>query len=144
MSNYILIDNVSRLEVSRMAAEGDITPIDNITFIEVDNSAIHVGGTYYLDPSNNIKNSGLPPKPHYYFDPLEEQWKPDISQLSVSARTSRDRALQLSDWTDTLSAKSRLGDSLYIQWQEYRQALRDITAQEGFPENIIWPEAPNQ
>lgn len=24
----------------------------------------------------------------------------------------------------------------------YRQALRDISSQEGFPENIIWPEKP--
>jgi hypothetical protein len=23
---------------------------------------------------------------------------------------------------------------------EYRQALRDITEQEGFPDNVIWPE----
>jgi len=24
----------------------------------------------------------------------------------------------------------------------YRQALRDITTQEGFPHNITWPEKP--
>ncbi len=27
-------------------------------------------------------------------------------------------------------------------WRTYRQDLRDITLQEGFPLNIVWPEKP--
>lgn len=27
-------------------------------------------------------------------------------------------------------------------WATYRQALRDITAQEGFPANVVWPTEP--
>lgn len=27
-------------------------------------------------------------------------------------------------------------------WKVYRQALRDIPAQPGFPENVVWPDAP--
>ena len=34
--------------------------------------------------------------------------------------------LAASDWTDTLSAKTRLGDAKYDEWQVYRQALRDM------------------
>lgn len=29
------------------------------------------------------------------------------------------------------------------EWKIYRQALRDITEQEGFPENVVFPEAPD-
>ncbi len=29
-----------------------------------------------------------------------------------------------------------------VAWAVYRQALRDITAQEGFPTNVIWPQEP--
>lgn len=29
------------------------------------------------------------------------------------------------------------------EWAEYRQALRDITTQDGFPYNVIWPDKPN-
>ena len=25
----------------------------------------------------------------------------------------------------------------------YRQALRDVPQQDGFPDNVIWPEKPN-
>jgi len=27
-------------------------------------------------------------------------------------------------------------------WKTYRQALRDIPAQAGFPNNVTWPDAP--
>lgn len=27
-------------------------------------------------------------------------------------------------------------------WAAYRQALRDVPAQEGFPTNVVWPVAP--
>ena len=27
-------------------------------------------------------------------------------------------------------------------WATYRQALRDITTQEGFPTNVVWPTPP--
>lgn len=66
----------------------------------------------------------------------------DLDLLAASVRTERCRLLAASEWTDTLSAKNRLGDALYDEWQAYRQALRDITAQPGFPELIDWPDTP--
>lgn len=29
-------------------------------------------------------------------------------------------------------------------WRDYRQALLDVPQQDGFPTNIVWPEAPNE
>lgn len=29
------------------------------------------------------------------------------------------------------------------QWKKFRQDLLDITEQDGFPDNVIWPELPN-
>ena len=62
-----------------------------------------------------------------------------VNMQAVRAR--RDRLLAESDWTDTLSAKARLGAELYQGWQDYRQALRDVTLQPD-PLNIVWPVAP--
>lgn len=56
-------------------------------------------------------------------------------------RLRRGSLLATSDWTDTLSAKHRLGDALYNAWQAYRQALRDVTNQPD-PLNIVWPIQP--
>lgn len=58
-----------------------------------------------------------------------------------SVRKMRDRLLTASDWTDTLSAKTRLGDVAYQAWQAYRQALRDVTMQAD-PHSIVWPQQP--
>lgn len=65
------------------------------------------------------------------------------AEAATLARAKRDELLAQSDWTDTLSAKTRLGDALYNAWQDYRQILRDVPQQAGFPNNIAWPEPPS-
>lgn len=67
---------------------------------------------------------------------------PTIEGMSIFVREQRSNLLTQSDWTDTLSAKSRLGDDLYNAWQTYRQALRDIPLQQGFPFDVIFPTPP--
>ena len=62
--------------------------------------------------------------------------------LADAARAERNQLLVASDWTDTLSAKARLGDVAYAAWQNYRQALRDLPQQTGFPITITWPTKP--
>lgn len=53
------------------------------------------------------------------------------------ARRERNFFLAASDWTQLSDAPV---DS--VPWIAYRQALRDITAQSGFPWEITWPEKP--
>ena len=62
-----------------------------------------------------------------------------LKPLSVeqNARLVRDHLLSASDWTQVADAPVDAA-----AWATYRQALRDIPQQEGFPENITWPEAP--
>lgn len=52
-------------------------------------------------------------------------------------RTRRNELLEKSDWT-------QLSDASVDKeaWASYRQKLRDITLQEGFPSSIEWPVAP--
>lgn len=52
-------------------------------------------------------------------------------------RELRDSMLASSDWTQVADAPVD-----QAAWATYRQALRDIPQQEGFPENIVWPESP--
>jgi len=56
------------------------------------------------------------------------------------ARAKRNRLLADSDWV-TIRATDT-GTAVPTDWQTYRQALRDITEQTGFPENIDWPTKP--
>ena len=59
------------------------------------------------------------------------------AEQSASVRTSRNDKLAACDWT-------QLADSTADKtvWATYRQSLRDVTVQDGFPWNVTWPEAP--
>lgn len=56
---------------------------------------------------------------------------------ATNVRQQRNAKLRESDWT-------QIADSTADKptWATYRQALRDITAQSGFPWTITWPDAP--
>lgn len=58
----------------------------------------------------------------------------------VSAYRKRSNLLNSSDWTQLPDCK--LSAELKEAWAVYRQALRDITSQEGFPNTITWPTQP--
>jgi len=56
---------------------------------------------------------------------------------ATSFKTWRQKKLQESDWmmlSDT--------PSITTEWANYRQALRDLPTQAGFPTNITWPTKP--
>ncbi|WP_037114667.1 tail fiber assembly protein [Rhodanobacter sp. OR92] len=59
---------------------------------------------------------------------------------AAEMRLQRDRALRNCDWTQ--SADSPLEAATQAAWATYRQALRDVPEQAGFPETIDWPVAP--
>ena len=57
-----------------------------------------------------------------------------------SVRSDRDYRLQETDWV-VIKAYER-GENIQAEWELYRQALRDITAQESFPYSVGWPTKP--
>lgn len=56
---------------------------------------------------------------------------------AAQVRSERNANLAASDWTQVLDAPVD-----QAAWAAYRQALRDISVQSGFPWNIDWPVAP--
>lgn len=56
------------------------------------------------------------------------------------ARTKRDGLLRASDGI-AWGALDR-GEPVPATWVAYRQALRNVPQQEGFPDSINWPQAP--
>ena len=55
-------------------------------------------------------------------------------------RESRDKLLAASDWVVTKAAEN--SSAVDSEWITYRQALRDIPAQAGFPASVDWPSKP--
>jgi len=59
------------------------------------------------------------------------------ADMAASNRSTRDNLLSQSDWTQVSDAPVDA-----TVWATYRQALRDITDQAGFPNDINWPVKP--
>jgi hypothetical protein len=73
-------------------------------------------------PEGVDAHTGLPP--------------PDTSVEDT--RIERDKRLAATDWTQAADIPQATKD----KWVSYRQALRDVPQQSGFPNNIVWPTAP--
>lgn len=65
---------------------------------------------------------------------------PTDVELADAARSKRANLLSACDWTVLPDAP--LTAAQQTAWKAYRQALRDVTAQAGFPQVIDWPVAP--
>jgi hypothetical protein len=81
----------------------------------------------------------VPLRPIGNFDWDGSKWvelPPDPEALAAEARSKRDSKLAATDWM-------ALSDvTMSPEWATYRQALRDVTDQVGFPENVNWPVKP--
>jgi len=60
-----------------------------------------------------------------------------LTSETASVRAQRNAKLSESDWTQVADAPVD-----QAAWATYRQALRDVTGQAGFPWTIDWPVAP--
>jgi len=64
---------------------------------------------------------------------VESQYQDHLAKV---ARAARDEKLKATDWR----ASSDL--TMSTEWANYRQALRDVPSQAGFPNTITWPDEP--
>lgn len=80
-----------------------------------------------------------------------QQWKiieqTDVEKAATDAgqegrmRALRTRLLYDSDWTQL--ADAQLSNEKKTEWTAYRQSLRDVSNQAGFPWEVTWPTLPS-
>ena len=70
----------------------------------------------------------------------EKEYIPTTEELAAQARRKRDFLLEECDYYVMPDYPSTADGLLKVK--EYRQELRDITGQSGFPKEITWPEKP--
>lgn len=63
-----------------------------------------------------------------------------VSLSEDEARALRGKLLADSDWV--VVKASEAGEPVSDEWVTYRQALRDIPDQSGFPHSVEWPTKP--
>ena len=72
------------------------------------------------------------------WDAQEAAWVAGTdTREAEKVRQERNQLLQQTDWM--AGSDVTMSDD----WRTYRQALRDVPLQEGFPNNIIWPTEPS-
>jgi hypothetical protein len=111
----------------------------------------HIGVTKEIDPSEGVTSGWTytaPPNDgcHRWEDgawipsiePLSPAPAVSTEQASSDARTERNNRLSATDWTQ----HGDVPEGTAAKWAPYRQALRDISSQDGFPFFIEWPEKP--
>lgn len=68
---------------------------------------------------------------------LAAQFDAQRPDREKAVRQERNRRLADCDWTQLPDAPVDAA-----LWAVYRQELRDVTAQAGFPDNVVWPAPP--
>ena len=58
------------------------------------------------------------------------------TEAAANVRSTRERKLKDTDWMGLSDV------TMSADWATYRQSLRDISAQEGFPHSVTWPTEP--
>ncbi|EDM72236.1 hypothetical protein RAZWK3B_08301 [Roseobacter sp. AzwK-3b] len=60
-----------------------------------------------------------------------------VAVLAAQVRAERDLRLMQTDWIylPDVTPPEDIAD-----WKAYRQALRDVPQQEGFPGEVVWPD----
>lgn len=92
---------------------------------------------YYIENGSPV---AMPPKPNEYsvFNYSTKSWVADINIATGDALAKRQKLLVRSDWTQMPDVQLQNK----TEWATYRQELRDITDQPGYPFNVIWPTQP--
>jgi len=73
---------------------------------------------------------------HEAVDLTAEEVVEATAVVAANVREARNRLLSGTDWTGASDL------TMSSDYTTYRQALRDVPAQAGFPNTITWPEAP--
>ena len=71
-------------------------------------------------------------------DAEEEAWSNGANDRAAEqVREKRDTRLAATDWM--ANSDVTMSDA----WRTYRQALRDVSTQSGFPNSVTWPTEPS-
>jgi hypothetical protein len=110
-----------------MLATWNVFPVRELPEPDIDTDTHYIApGEFYQENNQWHLEHQILPRPR--------------DQVEVIMRKKRNQLLAESDWSrmDDVPLAAEQKD----QWAEYRQKLRDITTQQGFPYDVVWPQLP--
>ncbi len=125
-----------------------IEPAWQYAFSDEDNGGVEITEAEYV-ALYAAERSGLVLQPGTDGRPVAVERTYTAEQLAAQVRAQRDAKLTACEWMATrhrdqidAGAATTLTAAQYQELLTYRPALRDITAQAGFPVDVTWSSAP--
>lgn len=123
--------NVSGL---RYMSPENLKRIGWLPYEVVDNGGAVLDSTTVKVEANRVVETRV------YREKTTEEVARELEEKKSLVRNDRTQRLNACDWTQLADAP--LTATQKTQWANYRQALRDVPGQAGFPINVEWPIAP--
>lgn len=111
----------------------------------------HIGATKEIDPREGVTfgwTYTAPPNDGCHrweagawlpsIEPISSDPAVSSEQASSDVRDGRNRRLTETDWTQGRDVP----EETVVKWASYRQTLRDVPDQSGFPFFVEWPDKP--
>lgn len=108
-----------------LVLNGEVVQVENETF-EVHPSLQWVDCPDWVQPRDTYANNEF------------TKFAPDATMMAKIVRSIRNQKLLQCDWTQFADIPQETKDA----WAVYRQALRDVPLQAGFPLDVNWPVPP--
>lgn len=149
-TNYVLADSTGEIVAHGTCHKDDLAlqGRDGCTLVEgAGNPRRHyVRSGKIVAYTDEQANSKAAVKPDAHWDNALMGWASGLTEaerlarLAGSVRAQRTQRLIHSDWVVTKAAEE--GQPAPAPWRAYRDALRGVPEQPGFPETIEWPIEP--
>jgi hypothetical protein len=141
-----------------------VQDFNNIVWLQTDGNITQSNGVYVVDgisvgipiSENSVIQNALPltyqeffPQTYTYVDGVWGIGNQDfydvcynqlVQETGLPIKEKRDALLYASDWTQIPNNPLTLEQQQ--AWATYRQALRNITLQSGYPFNVVFPTPP--
>lgn len=122
--------------------DGSWSSVKNIIGMWFDNDGSSV---YVTNLDQDVSLLCKTQKPTQFHKIVESEWQEDIAKkleyFAAAVRSTRNEQLLFADYM--VNTKEDSGESSQ-KWRQYRNFLRNVPEQAGFPLDVVWPEAPTE
>ena len=133
--------NALRKKFPQVSFPRDITTINlneyNVVSVELTDRPTFNEKTHYLSEGVPINENGVWKQTWVLTEFSTDEIQQHLLNKQEEEREKRNELLKESDWSQLSDTPTNTA-----AWAVYRQALRDLPSQEGFPYNITWPTQP--
>lgn len=118
---------------NELLAGWNVFPVNSVSYPDHDH-------TKNVTEANPVLQDGNWTQTWIVTNATQEEINRRTADRATTIRAERDGKLQETDWLVIKAYETNT--NIPAEWEIYRQALRDVPSQPGFPWNVTWPVKP--